>query len=75
MLYASSDRLTCFLETLARFRPDPHLEAISIESDPRDAEFPMSGMAVTLMPTIPARGAAGGCRDRAEAGTCCAARG
>lgn len=40
VLYASSDRLTCFLETLARFRPDPHLKAISIVSDPRDAEFP-----------------------------------
>jgi len=40
VLYASSDRLTCFLETLARFRPDPHVEAIEIASDPRDAEFP-----------------------------------
>jgi hypothetical protein len=38
VLYASSDRLTCFLETLARFRSD--LEAIEIASDPRDAEFP-----------------------------------
>lgn len=40
VLYASSDRLTCFLETLARFRPDPHVEAIEITSDPRDGEFP-----------------------------------
>jgi RES domain len=40
VLYASSDRLTCFLETLARFRPDPHVAAIEIASDPRDAEFP-----------------------------------
>lgn len=40
VLYASSRRLTCFLETLARFRPDPHVAALSIAPDPRDAEFP-----------------------------------
>jgi hypothetical protein len=40
VLYASSDRLTCFLETLARFRPDPHVLAVEIAEDPRDAEFP-----------------------------------
>jgi hypothetical protein len=40
VLYASSDRLTCFLETLARFRPDPHVLAVEIVGDPRDAEFP-----------------------------------
>lgn len=40
VLYASSQRLTCFLETLARFRPDPHVAAFAMVPDPRDAEFP-----------------------------------
>ncbi|MEV4418957.1 RES domain-containing protein [Patulibacter sp. NPDC049589] len=40
VLYAGSDRLTCFLETLARFRPDPHVLAVEIAPDPRDGDFP-----------------------------------
>lgn len=40
VLYAGSDRLTCFLETLARFRPDPHVVAAAIAPDPRDGDHP-----------------------------------
>lgn len=37
VLYASSDRLGAFLETLARFRPDPHVLAAAIDED---GEYP-----------------------------------
>lgn len=40
VLYASSQRLGAFLETLARFRPDPEIVAAQIADDPRDARFP-----------------------------------
>lgn len=40
VLYASSQRLGSFLETLARFRPDPEIVSAEILSDPRDAQFP-----------------------------------
>lgn len=40
VLYASSDRLNPFLETLARFRPDPAIAATEIARDPRDEGFP-----------------------------------
>lgn len=47
-LYASSERLAPFLETLARFRADPAILSIDITEDPRDADFP------TLSPgTVP----------------------
>lgn len=39
VLYASSERLGPFLETLARFRPDPAIAAEEISGDPRDSEF------------------------------------
>lgn len=39
VLYASTQRLGPFLETLARFRPDPAIVAAAIESAPEDAEF------------------------------------
>jgi hypothetical protein len=39
VLYASSKRLGPFLETLARFRPDPAIVAEQIAGDARDAEF------------------------------------
>jgi len=40
VLYASSERLGPFLETLARYRPDPAVVAEEIAGDPRDALFP-----------------------------------
>lgn len=40
VLYASSQRLGTFLETLARFRPDPTILAARIESDPTDELHP-----------------------------------
>ena len=40
VLYASSQRLGPFLETLARFRPDPSIASAEIVGDPRDREFP-----------------------------------
>lgn len=42
MLYASSQRLGAFLETLARFRIDPAVQAAmtEIEDDDRDTGFP-----------------------------------
>jgi hypothetical protein len=40
VLYASSQRMGAFLETLARFRPDPALLAEPITGDPRDAGYP-----------------------------------
>jgi hypothetical protein len=39
VLYASSERLGPFLETLARFRPDPAIAAEQIAGDARDSEF------------------------------------
>lgn len=39
-LYASSHRLGAFLETLARFRPDPAIVSAEIEDDPRDVHYP-----------------------------------
>lgn len=42
MLYASSTRVGTFLETLARFRPDPHVLAAEIAADPRDEGYPSS---------------------------------
>ena len=39
VLYASTQRLGAFLETLARFRPDPAIAAEQISGDPRDQEF------------------------------------
>jgi hypothetical protein len=42
VLYASSQRLGTFLETLARFRPDPHVLAAAIAADPRDGDYPTS---------------------------------
>lgn len=41
VLYASTQRRGCFLETLARFRPDPALvaELAEIAGDPRDRRF------------------------------------
>jgi hypothetical protein len=38
--YASSQRLGAFLETLARFRPDPHVLAATITEGDRDADYP-----------------------------------
>jgi hypothetical protein len=40
VLYASGRRIGAFLETLARFRPDPAVLLESIAGDPRDAGFP-----------------------------------
>jgi hypothetical protein len=40
VLYASSQRLGTFLETLARFRPDPAIVAEPIETDPADEPYP-----------------------------------
>lgn len=40
VLYASSQRLGAFAETLARFRPDPAVLAAEIEGDPRDDDYP-----------------------------------
>jgi len=40
VLYASSQRSAPFLETLARFRPDPAIAAVQIEGDERDKDFP-----------------------------------
>lgn len=40
VLYASSQRLGPFLETLARFRPDPTIASAEIAGDPRDDRFP-----------------------------------
>lgn len=42
VLYASSTRLGTFLETLARFRPDPQVLAAEIAADPRDSDYPSS---------------------------------
>lgn len=39
VLYASSQRLGPFLETLARFRPDPAIVLAEIADDPRDETF------------------------------------
>jgi RES domain len=39
VIYASSQRRGAFLETLARFRPDPHVLAARIAADPRDEHF------------------------------------
>jgi len=38
--YASSQRLGAFLETLARFRPDPHVTAATITDSEQDAGYP-----------------------------------
>ena len=38
--YASSQRLGAFLETLARFRPDPHVIAATIAESEEDAGYP-----------------------------------
>ena len=38
--YASSQRLGAFLETLARFRPDPHVIAATIAESEEDASYP-----------------------------------
>ncbi|HUO72557.1 MAG TPA: hypothetical protein VMU39_17445 [Solirubrobacteraceae bacterium] len=38
--YASSQRLGAFLETLARFRPDPHVLAATITEGDQDAGYP-----------------------------------
>lgn len=38
--YASSQRLGAFLETLARFRPDPHVIAATIAESDEDAGYP-----------------------------------
>lgn len=40
VVYASSERLGPFLETLARFRPDPAIVGAKATPDPRDADFP-----------------------------------
>ena len=40
VLYASTRRVGAFLETLARFRPDPAVLAEPIADDPRDAQWP-----------------------------------
>lgn len=40
VLYASSERLAPFLETLARFRADPAITSVEIAEDPRDEDFP-----------------------------------
>ena len=40
VLYASTDRIGPFLETLARFRPDPAIARTEIAGDPRDQDFP-----------------------------------
>jgi hypothetical protein len=40
VLYASSERLAPFLETLARFRADPAITSVEIAGDPRDEDFP-----------------------------------
>jgi hypothetical protein len=50
VLYASSERLGPFLETLARFRRDPAIAASEIAGDPRDADFPTMSAGV-----VPAR--------------------
>jgi hypothetical protein len=39
VLYASTQRLGAFLETLARFRPDPAIVAEQVSGDPRDQAF------------------------------------
>lgn len=41
-LYASSDRLGAFLETLAWYRPDPAIVATKIDGDARDLDYPTS---------------------------------
>lgn len=42
VLYASSQRLGTYLETLARFRPDPAILAEPIEEDAADGPYPTS---------------------------------
>jgi hypothetical protein len=39
-LYASSERLAPFLETLARFRADRAITSVEIAGNPRDEDFP-----------------------------------
>ncbi len=41
VLYASTQKLGCFLETLARFRLDPKLMAELAEIDEEDDHFPL----------------------------------
>jgi hypothetical protein len=43
VLYASSERLAPFLETLARFRADPAITSVEIAGDPRDEDFQTLG--------------------------------
>jgi hypothetical protein len=54
VLYASSQRIGAFLETLARFRADPALLAESIAGDPRDSGYPAP--VAGLVPRAWARG-------------------
>ena len=46
VLYASSQRLGTFLETLARFRPDPAILAEPITEDPADELYPTTAPGV-----------------------------
>jgi len=46
VLYASSQKLGCFLETLARFRLDPKLMAELAEIDGDDDHFPLGEVPV-----------------------------
>src|SRR5258708_4682974 len=46
VLYASSQKLGCFLETLARFRLDPKLMAELAEIDGEDDHFPLAEVPV-----------------------------
>jgi hypothetical protein len=45
VLYASTQKLSCFLETLARFRPDPSLLAGLREIEGDDDFFPLGASA------------------------------
>ncbi|MPZ53766.1 MAG: hypothetical protein GEU79_13720 [Acidimicrobiia bacterium] len=46
VLYASSERIGTFLETLARFRPEPAILAEPIASDPTDELYPTNAPGV-----------------------------
>ncbi len=48
VLYASSQRLGCFLETLGRFRVDPKLLAELAEIEGEDDYFPIGGSTVGM---------------------------
>lgn len=55
VLYASSQRLGTFLETLARFRPDPHVLAAEIVGDPCDSGYPSSAPGLVPMSWLQGR--------------------